>query len=519
MKTMKRVSACIVALSLAISCTVMTSFAADDEIRVMVPSGAGSREVQFSADLGYPYADENERTMVPMRAVGEALGLSVSWDGASQSAVFTEMIGLAAGTTVTFPVGASTYTVTNGTQTQQRSMDTVTVEKDGRTYAPIRYLAQAFGYAVEWDDSSHTVTISNDWDAQTTANMALFFDAMEEAKYIVNRPHAYEEESFNAYFDLFEANYWMNLSSRNVLDSEEDMGMVYALLGAREALVQIVDDPEETIWYIWGEDMPESEDAGNRDYTYAYDRGDFKPFLVPYLLEDQSQVKGNIIVVAGGGYALRSNSYEGYAIAERFNELGYNTFVLQRRVAPSAPLDAHLDLQRAIRYIRYYADEYGIAKTDLMAACGFSGGASTISGTIADCYGYMLPTVYYPDYQCDEIDRVNADLQSALLIYGAAPLDTENPNLPDVFMAIGSADTTVDPQNHVDAIEYYASKGVRYEAHFFADMTHGFGGEWGFDSETFTNYETPVASVWPEMADTFLSVQWGYTEPFTQHIR
>ena len=71
----------------------------------------------------------------------------------------------------------------------------------------------------------------------------------------------------------------------------------------------------------------------------------------------------------------------------------------------------------------------------------------------------------------------------------------------------------------VEAVKYYASKGVRYEAHFFAGMDHGFGGEWGFNSNTFTNYESPVTSVWPEMADTFLSVQWGYLEQYTEHDR
>ncbi len=356
------------------------------------------------------------------------------------------------------------------------------------------------------------------WDEKTAANMGMFFSAMEEAKYIVNRPHAYEKDSFNAYFDAFEMNYWLALSSKVVL-TDADMWSVYALLDAREKLVQVVDDPEDTIWYIWGEDMPAEADAADYDYTYAYDRSDFKPFLVPYLLEDQSAVKGNIIVIAGGGYSLRSSSYEGYAVAERFNELGYNTFVLQRRVAPSTPTDAHLDLQRAIRYIRYHADELGIVKTDKMAACGFSGGAMTICGAINDCYGSVLPTEFYPDYQCDEVDQVNSDLQAALLIYGADALDTENPNIPPMFMAIGTKDNYGLHKNQLAAVEYCMENDICFEAHFFADMPHGFGAEWGFNSTSFENYESPVSSVWPEMADTFLSVQWGYVEQFTPHER
>ena len=130
-------------------------------------------------------------------------------------------------------------------------MDTVTTAVNGRTYAPIRYLAEALGYQVEWNGTDQTLEITHNWDEQTAANMALFQTAMEEAKYIVNRPKAYEASSFNAYFDLFEANYWMTLSEGKVLDGNADMGLVYALLGAREELVQTADNPEDTIWYIW----------------------------------------------------------------------------------------------------------------------------------------------------------------------------------------------------------------------------------------------------------------------------
>ena len=59
-----------------------------------------------------------------------------------------------------------------------------------------------------------------------------------------------------------------------------------------------------------------------------------KPFLVPYLVEDQLAAKGNMIVIAGGGYSSRGNAMEGYPIAEAFQDLGYNAYVLQRRVAP-----------------------------------------------------------------------------------------------------------------------------------------------------------------------------------------
>ena len=58
------------------------------------------------------------------------------------------------------------------------------------------------------------------------------------------------------------------------------------------------------------------------DFTAeSYDNADMKPFLVPYLVEDQLAAKGNMIVIAGGGYSSRGNAMEGYPIAEAFQDL------------------------------------------------------------------------------------------------------------------------------------------------------------------------------------------------------
>lgn len=105
------------------------------------------------------------------------------------------------------------------------------------------------------------------------------------------------------------------------------------------------------------------------DFTAeSYDNADMKPFLVPYLVEDQLAAKGNMIVIAGGGYSSRGNAMEGYPIAEAFQDLGYNAYVLQRRVAPYSQEDTWLDMQRAVRYLRYNADSLGLGGMDCIAA-------------------------------------------------------------------------------------------------------------------------------------------------------
>lgn len=98
-----------------------------------------------------PFINANNRTMVPLRAVGDALGLTVNWDGAKREAVFSN-----GDKTICFPIDSSIARTNNG---RQIVMDTAAIVIDGRTYAPIRYLAEFFGYSVDWDGTSRTVII------------------------------------------------------------------------------------------------------------------------------------------------------------------------------------------------------------------------------------------------------------------------------------------------------------------------------------------------------------------------
>ena len=98
-----------------------------------------------------PFIDANSRTMVPLRAVGETLGLTVEWDSAAREASFTD------GTkTIYFPIDSKTARTSDGSTVE---MDTAAVIVDSRTYAPIRYLAQFFGFTVDWDGAARTVII------------------------------------------------------------------------------------------------------------------------------------------------------------------------------------------------------------------------------------------------------------------------------------------------------------------------------------------------------------------------
>ena len=121
-------------------------------------AGIASREVHVEVSEeaviwtdAEPYIDTNNRTMTPFRVVGEALGLTIAWDSAAREASFSD------GTrTIYFPIESTTARTSEGAAI---TMDTSAVIVNGRTYAPVRYLAEFFGYSVGWDAPTRTVKI------------------------------------------------------------------------------------------------------------------------------------------------------------------------------------------------------------------------------------------------------------------------------------------------------------------------------------------------------------------------
>ena len=280
-------------------------------------------------------------------------------------------------------------------------------------------------------------------------------------------------------------------------------GLIDAAKEEREKLVQIK-SYEDNVWFIWGEDIANATNPDASKFLNTSEDGyDFLPFLLPYLLEDQSQVKGNLIIVSGGGYASRANEGEGYPTAKVMNDLGYNCFVLQRRVSPYSAADTWLDLQRSIRYLRFNTEELGLGASDCIAAVGFSGGSATVLGTVANLYGEVQPTIYDSSYTPDEVDAVNSDLTVAIPIYGPnyamnfgeeySGLVTDNSNIPAMLIMVGQNDNTGATDDCLTLFSSVKDK-TDVEMHIFALNGHGFGpGKAGTNSEK-----------WPELAASFM---------------
>ena len=340
-------------------------------------------------------------------------------------------------------------------------------------------------------------------------------EELAAARDVVYDPHAFEGDFEQLYVNFHK----LSRSRYETVAPATEAGVVLGhydlyknLKELRESMVQIA-EPASTVWDIWEDEMAVEDPLPTEGWEISYDNPGFRPFLNPYLLEDQSQVKGNVVIIAGGGNTHRNNVVEGYPVAEFFNANGYNAYVLQRRVNPYAQADQWLDLLRSIRYIRYYAEEKGIAKTDVMITCGFSAGGANIMQAIANVN--VTPDQVYANYVCDEIDAMSAAQTVALPIYGlfatdllggtGAMLDfSQNEKLPALFGVIGHKDGLY--AMILPTLNDVAKTFPDFAFYLAPDAPHGVG--LGTGTRNYVNAFTQLAQ-WPEMAINFIESRLG----------
>lgn len=86
----------------------------------------------------------NDRTLVPIRIVTETLGGKVDWNGVTKE--------------VTLNIDGKEIKMTIGKTLEKYGVAPVII--DGRTFVPVRFVADELGATVAWDDATKTVTIT-----------------------------------------------------------------------------------------------------------------------------------------------------------------------------------------------------------------------------------------------------------------------------------------------------------------------------------------------------------------------
>ena len=95
---------------------------------------------------------ESGTTLVPLRAIFQALGATVDWDASTQT-----VTAVKDGTTVKLQIGSSTAYKNGQPVTLQVPGKII----QGNTMVPLRFVSESLGANVDWDGSTQTITITS----------------------------------------------------------------------------------------------------------------------------------------------------------------------------------------------------------------------------------------------------------------------------------------------------------------------------------------------------------------------
>lgn len=123
-------------------------------MQVTKTSGGVSKTTQVTLEAA-PLLGTGNRTLVPLRAIVEAMGGTVQWDAALRRA--TSSLGTM---TVELIIGSNKAKVNGKTVPIDANASVVPMIVSGRTMLPLRFVAESLGAQVTYQQSTRTVTIT-----------------------------------------------------------------------------------------------------------------------------------------------------------------------------------------------------------------------------------------------------------------------------------------------------------------------------------------------------------------------
>ncbi len=102
--------------------------------------------------LDQPPVIQDGRTLVPLRAIFEALGAWVVWDADAQSVTAEKHFNY-----ISLTIGDNKLNIND----TEKTLDVPAQIIDGRTMVPVRAISEAFGAKVEWNAALNTVTVES----------------------------------------------------------------------------------------------------------------------------------------------------------------------------------------------------------------------------------------------------------------------------------------------------------------------------------------------------------------------
>ncbi len=238
--------------------------------------------------------------------------------------------------------------------------------------------------------------------------------------------------------------------------------------------------------YLWEEGNAPAVTEYTVNNGNYFDDPAFRPYVVSFPVPEGTEVKGAVLICAGGAFQYRSDENEGTPVAQVLSELGYQSFVVNYRLRPYTQQEGALDLARAVRFVRKNAEVYGIDPEDI-AVMGFSAGGILAGEMLLNFDGLVNGTALDDSYMPDDLDAVSADAAADGMIYsfygrlsvGSTDVEALRAGeLPPTFYCYGTRDPFYRQfLANADAVEAAGASVTRLQ---LDDMPHGFGvmGDW-----------------------------------------
>lgn len=264
---------------------------------------------------------------------------------------------------------------------------------------------------------------------------------------------------------------------------------------------------QENVIPIWGDVIPNSQKSDEKEIYPKAKSGIFKiaQIQVP-TLEVFEPAKPNkngklVIICPGGGYHSVAYDWEGTDVAKWFNSIGVTAFVLKYRMPNSASVktshEAPLqDAQRALRYVRANAEEFGVEKNKI-GIMGFSAG-----GHLASTLGTQFDKPN--NFKELDLDFVSARPDFMILMYPVVTMKDDfthkgsknsllglkpknklvtqfsnelqvTENTPPTFIVHASDDKAVSVENSLQLYKSLNNHNIKTEMHIYSYGGHGFG--------------------------------------------
>jgi acetyl esterase/lipase len=260
---------------------------------------------------------------------------------------------------------------------------------------------------------------------------------------------------------------------------------------------------------LWPDGAPGAQGSADSD----------KPSLTLYPAPDANKIPVGVVVCPGGSYHNLAMDHEGRQIAEWLNHLGISAFILQYRLGPKYHFPIELwDAQRAIRYVRAHAAEYGL-HPNRIGIWGFSAGGhlASTTGTHFDLgdrdaadridrqtsrpdfmiLAYPVITMEAPYLHLGSRDNLLGEKPDPALAASLSNQTQVTSETPPTFLFHTSDDDVVPVENSIEFYLALRKAGVPAEMHVYLHGKHGVG----------LAQNHPALHTWPDQLTGWLKSQ------------